>query len=294
MAILGCEINYMTNNMHEANRHSWNRATTQHHTHRPDIIEKYQAGKNGLYPEEIALLGDIVGKNLVHLQCNDGQDSVSIAKHLGAIVTGVDISDTAIAFAQRLSAETNIPATFIRSDIFSWFEENTIQYDVVFTSYGAINWLSDIRIWGKGIAKSLKAGGQFVLMEFHPFMLMHLSPNDDSGEWQLSADYMGGKPIEEQWGVGDYVGESGSTREENIERGTFQNPDPAYEFPWGVADLVTALLDAGLTLTHLQEFPYCNGWMPFVDMRQEEGRRNYPPEGKPVIPLMLGIRAIKR
>lgn len=285
----------MTNNMHEANRRSWNRATAQHLTHRPDLIEKYRAGWNNLYPEEIALLGDIKGKNLVHLQCNDGQDTLSIANHLGAIVTGVDISDTAIEFAQRLSAGANIPATFIRSDLFAWFDTNTIEYDVVFTSYGALNWLSDIKKWGQGVAKSLKSGGHFAMMEFHPFMLMHLSPDDDSGEWKLSADYMGGKPIEEQWGVGDYVGEAGNTRDEAIARGTFQNPDPSYEFPWGVADIVTALLEAGLMLTHLQEFPYCNGWRPFENMRQDDDYRNYPPNNMPqTIPLMLGIRAIKR
>ncbi|HRF95233.1 MAG TPA: hypothetical protein PLZ51_08560, partial [Aggregatilineales bacterium] len=74
MAILECEIGYMTNHMHEANRQSWNKATAQHLTHRPDLIEKYKAGWNNLYPEEIALLGNVQGKNLVHLQCNDGQD----------------------------------------------------------------------------------------------------------------------------------------------------------------------------------------------------------------------------
>lgn len=282
----------MTNSMHEANRISWNRATAQHHTHRPDLIEKYRAGWNNLYPEEIALLGDVKGKNLVHLQCNDGQDTLSIATHLGAIVTGVDISDTAIEFAQRLSTEANIPATFIRSDLFAWFESNTTEYDVVFTSYGALCWLSDIKKWGQGVAKTLKSGGHIVVMEFHPFMTMH---NGEPDGWKMSYDYMGGKPLIEEWGVGDYVGEEGNTRDEAIARGTFQNPDPSYEFPWGVADIVTALLEAGLTLTHLQEFPYCNGWMPFADMRPDDDCRNYPPANLPQnIPLMLGIRAIKR
>jgi len=282
----------MTNSMHEANRISWNRATAQHHTHRPDLIEKYRAGWNNLYPEEIALLGDVKGKSLVHLQCNDGQDSLSIANHLGAIVTGVDISDTAIEFAKRLSSEANIPATFIRSDLFAWFESNPTEYDVVFTSYGALCWLSDIKKWGKGVAKTLKSGGHVVVMEFHPFMTMH---NGEPDGWKMTYDYMGGNPLIEEWGVGDYVGEEGNTRDEAIARGTFQNPDPSYEFPWGVADIVTALLEAGLTLTHLQEFPYCNGWKPFADMRSDDNYRNHPPENLPQnIPLMLGIRAIKR
>ncbi|MBE0691384.1 MAG: class I SAM-dependent methyltransferase [Anaerolineae bacterium] len=58
------------------------------------------------------------GKKLVHLQCNDGQDTISIARHLGAQVTGVDISEYAVTFARQLAAATGTPATFVRSDIF--------------------------------------------------------------------------------------------------------------------------------------------------------------------------------
>src|SRR3712207_8987623 len=43
------------------------------------------------FPEERALLGDLKGKTLAHLQCNSGSDSLSLAL-LGAVVTGVDIS----------------------------------------------------------------------------------------------------------------------------------------------------------------------------------------------------------
>lgn len=42
---------------------------------------------------------------------------MSIAAHLGAVVTGVDISDEAIAFAQQLSLDSGIPATFERADV---------------------------------------------------------------------------------------------------------------------------------------------------------------------------------
>src|SRR5918998_3195886 len=99
--------------MHEENRQSWNAATEAHNSHKRDQAAFLRNGGSTLFPEEIALLGDIAGRTLMHLQCNAGQDSLSLAAR-GAIVTGVDISDTAIAFARQLSADADISATFHR------------------------------------------------------------------------------------------------------------------------------------------------------------------------------------
>jgi len=268
----------MSNNPHESNRQSWNAATKQHHSHKPDLIERYKNGYNNLYAEETALLGDVRGQSLVHLQCNDGQDTLSIANHLGAEVVGVDISDEAIKFAQQLAAETGIAGNFVRADIFEWFTDNSRLFDVVYTGYGAINWLSDIKRWGRGVAKSLKPNGKLVLIDFHPMMLM-LGDN-----WQQAYDYMGGTEYS-LGGVGDYVGDDW--------QGTFKNPHPSYEFAWGIADIVTGLLEAGLRLQHLQEYPFVNGWQSFPDMRSDEKRRHYPPEDKPNLALMFSIVATK-
>jgi hypothetical protein len=66
------------------------------------------------------------------------QDTLSLAR-LGASVTGVDISDEAIAFACRLSAESGIPATFHRADLYDWLDDAVQRgetFDIVFSSYG--------------------------------------------------------------------------------------------------------------------------------------------------------------
>lgn len=267
----------MPNDYHERNRQSWNSATQQHHSHKPDLIERYKAGYNHLHEDDMVLLGDLTGKTLVHLQCNDGQDTVSIAQHLGATVTGVDISDYAIDFARKLAAATDTAATFVRSDIFDWFEDSTTQYDVVYTSYGALVWISDVNTWARGIAKTLKPGGRFVNIDFHP--LIGMFEND----WSLRYDYMGGTPIASD-GVGDYVG--------NDYEGTFQNPHRAYEFSWGIAEMVMALMDAGLTLTHLKEYDYMNGWQRFPEMRSA-GRKHFLPDDKPKMALMYSIVATR-
>ncbi|MGH7751436.1 MAG: class I SAM-dependent methyltransferase, partial [Gemmatimonadales bacterium] len=155
---------------HEQNRLAWNEATKAHNSHKGDQARFLREGGSTLFPEEVDLLGQLQGKRLLHLQCNAGQDTVSLAK-LGAVCTGVDISDEAVAFATRLSAESGIPATFVRSDVYDYLAEAAAkgeQFDRVFSSYGAICWLSDLAGWGRGIASLLAPGGRFVLVEFHP------------------------------------------------------------------------------------------------------------------------------
>ena len=100
-------------------------------------------------------------------------------------------------------------------------------------------------------------------------------------------------PILEKGGVNDYVGDalapSGFAEGEKA----FENPQPAYSFQWTVAETVQALVDAGMTITTLREYPYANGCEVFDGMQRIEGNRYVMPKGLPSMPLMLGIVATR-
>lgn len=281
----------MQNDLHEANRLSWNAATAAHNSHKGDQGAFFRNGGSTLYPEEIELLGDLTGLDLLHLQCNSGQDSLSLAR-LGATVTGVDISDEAIGFARRLSSESRIEATFERDDLFHWFDDaraRGLKFDRVFASYGTICWLSDLGPWARGIASVLKPGGRLAFIEFHPFAMVF------DEKWSPRYDYAPREPIAEA-GVGDYVAASGAgLARDGYDEGVvdFRNPHPSFEFNWGIADVVQALIDAGLTIERLKEYPYANGWVGFESMRSSGGGRMLPPETMPSLPLMYAIAAVK-
>jgi len=272
---------------HEMNRLAWNAGTKAHNSHKGDQAAFFRAGGDTLFAEEKKLLGDIAGQSLLHLQCNAGQDSLSIARHLGATVTGVDISDEAIRFARQLALASGIAAHFIRADIYDFFESNQERYDIAFSSYGVLCWLSDLRGWGRGIASCLKRGGRFVLVDFHPAFAMF------DEEWRLRYAYMGGLCYEFEAGVGDYVAYSGAAAEiEQLEPGIrdFKNPYPGVEYQWGLAEVLMSLLAAGLTLRHFAEYDYCNGFRPFPNMRELGGRRYASAAGFPrQIPLMFSL-----
>ena len=277
--------------LRDQNRRSWNAVARAHESHRGDLAAFLCEGGSTLFPEEKALLDNLEGKTLAHLQCNAGGDSLSLAK-LGATVTGVDISDEAVALASERSAKTGIPAYFARADVYDWLERaarDGRRFDIVFSSYGVICWLSDLVAWAEDIAAILRPGGRFVLVDFHPAAMMF------DERWNHAYAYSsGGKLLTEEDGVGDYVAESeGGLTPAGFAEGVrdFKNPERCHLFLWGLEEVVTALAGAGLRITVLKEYPYSNGERHFAGMRELPGRRMIPPEGVPAVPLMYGIRA---
>ena len=279
--------------LREQNRLSWNAVVGAHDSHRGDLSRFFSEGGSTLFQEERDLLGELEGRSLVHLQCNTGSDSISLAR-LGARVTGVDLSDEAVSSARVLAQETSTCAAFERADVYDWLEEASCEgrhFDVAFASYGVICWLPDLRRWAWGIASILNPGGRFVLIDFHP------AADIFDRVWNHVNDYpCGGKPLLLEVGVDDYVAASGGgLTPAGFVEGVrdFENPEGCYLFRWGLGEVVTALAEAGLRITALEEYPYANGERKFAGMRELPGRRMVPPEHIPTVPLMYSILAEK-
>lgn len=291
--------------LHAHNRLSWDAATPAHSSHKRDEAAFLRAGGTTLFDEEVHLLigtgpegpalADILargerplaGKRLVHLSCNAGQDTLSLAR-LGADVTGVDISPVAIAAAESLAVAAEIPARFVCADVYDFLPAVAEPFDLAFLSYGALIWLSDLDALVAGIAGALRPGGRFVGLEFHPLANMY----DQSG--RLAYPYGGGAHVVSPEGVGDYVASSGpALAPSGFEAGAdeFKNPHATHEFSWGVADIVGACLRAGLALEALREYPYANGCRIWPDLLEKPGRRFAPAEAAITPPLMLGWSA---
>ena len=153
------------------NKDSWNRRTEYHVKSEFYDMDNFLKGNTSLNPIEEALLGNLNGKSVLHLQCHFGQDSISLSR-MGANVVGVDLSDKAIDTAKQIALQTNSSAQFICCDIYDLPQHLDQQFDMVFTSYGTIGWLPDLNKWAEIISKYLKPGGQFVFVEFHPVVWM--------------------------------------------------------------------------------------------------------------------------
>ena len=132
----------------EINRRNWNERTPIHAASAFYNVEGFRSGKVTLTATEMAELGDVKGKSLLHLQCHFGMDTMSWAR-LGAIATGVDISDTAIDLARELNEELGLNVRFIRSNIYDLPEVLDEQFDIVYTAVGVLCWLPDMKRWAE-------------------------------------------------------------------------------------------------------------------------------------------------
>jgi SAM-dependent methyltransferase len=227
---------------------------------------------------ELREIGDVRDKTMLHLQCHIGTDSLAWARH-GAIVTGLDFSGESIACAEQLKQDLGLDATFVHSNVYDARSAIDGQFDIVYTSKGVLCWLRDLEKWGRIIAHFLKPGGTFYLMELHPV----LNPIEEQPPGELAfvhSYFHRAEPTlwdgdDPDYADGDYVPES-----------------PSYEWTWAVADIVNALLKAGLQLESLNEYDKLF-FRRFPSMTTDDGRwfRMSRQNGK--LPLLLTLRARK-
>ncbi len=274
-------------------RRSWNLATRAHNRHKRDQAAFLREGGSTLFPEETALVGELHGQRLLHLLCNAGQDTLSLAS-LGATVTGVDLSDEAITFATELAADVGrTDANFIRSEAQAFLEQAAPgSFDVVFMSYGALIWIADIARLFRGIARVLAPGGRFVSLEFHP-LVWSFDLNLSVKESYFAPGHVYSEP------VSDYVAASGTALAPSglatlpADEAAFVNPHSAHSYQHTVADQLTAMIAAGLALTTVREYPFANGCRVNPSLIEREGRRFTTPDGTPDLPLMFGVVATR-
>ncbi len=181
--------------------------------------------------------GTVSGLDLCHLQCHIGTDTLSFAR-LGARVTGVDFSPAALESAKGLAARLGLEATWVEADVQAARAAVTGDFDVVYTSIGTITWFPDLAAWARQIFALLRPGGVFYIRDGHP-MLYAL--DDEADTPIVRYPYFGeDEPIvfDEET---TYVGE-----------GTVEN-SRTYQWIHPVSSVMTALLDAGLRITAVDE-----------------------------------------
>lgn len=221
----------------EINRQSWNNRVEPHL--QSDFYDQkgFLGGRSSLNEIELALLGDLQGKRVLHLQCHFGQDTISLSR-LGAKVTGVDLSDKAIEQARKIADQTGADATFICCDIYDLPNQLDQQFDMVFTSYGTIGWLPDLDRWARVVAHFLKPGGKFVFAEFHPVVWMF----DDDFEKVGYRYFNSGAIVETESGT--YADKSADITQQSI---TWNH---------GLAEVISSLIQHGLEINALEEYDY--------------------------------------
>ncbi|WP_425954765.1 class I SAM-dependent methyltransferase [Xylanimonas sp. McL0601] len=218
--------------------------------------------------------GTLRGLDLCHLQCHIGTDTIGLAR-AGARITGVDFSAGALASAARFAAKHGVEATWVECDVLDARAHVTGDFDVVYTSIGAITWLADLDRWAAQVAALLRPGGLFYIRDGHPALYAldeaadHLSTRcryfADGTAQAWDAEYT-------------YAGD-----------GTVAHPR-TYEWPHALSETVNALLGAGLRLERLDEGTVLP-WRFSPRMVEVEGGYAWPEAERALVPCTFTVVA---
>jgi SAM-dependent methyltransferase len=264
----------------EANRTLWNAWTKLHENSEFYNLEEFKRGGVRLRDHEMAEVGPVRDRDLLHLQCHFGIDSLSWAR-LGAHVTGADFSAESIALATSLAGELELDARFVESDVYDLPAKLAGDFDIVYTSGGVLGWLPDIRRWAAVVAHFVRAGGTFYISEVHPVFEAFEYDGVGPGEIRLQHPY---------WEHAEPLSfkVEGSYADRSADVGDLT------EYGWNHAmgEIVTALAETGLRIDFLHEFPFL-GWRADALVDGHDGRFRLPGELDGRLPLSFSLKASK-
>lgn len=262
----------------QANQKRWDQLTLEHEKSAFYDLAAFKAGKDRLRSIELTELGDVNGKTLLHLQCHFGMDTLAWGRR-GATVTGVDFSQNAIDLARSLSAELEIPARFYCSDIYDLPALLSDDFDIVFTSYGVLHGLPDLRRWAEIIAHYLKPGAIFYIVEDHPFFRVFRAKPD--GEFRAERCYFFSEEPQRIEATGSYA---------TNDKGTIGE---SYVWDHSLGEVINSLINVGLDINFLHEFPYAaRAKFPFME-QGEDGWWRLPADRHGSIPFLFSLQAQK-
>ncbi len=220
------------NEIHEANRRSWNaRANDWQQLRDRDqlwrhCIEQPSVAFQGQALELIhAAIPTVAGKQVCVIGSGDNYAAFALAG-LGAKVTSVDIAENQLAVAEERAQILGLEMTFVRADAADLAPLASANFDLVFSSNGFYVWIADIPAVCRQIYRILRPNGYYIFYDVHPFQ----RPWDHEEKRQLTMV----KPYRA----------SGPMQDEG---------DSHYEFHHTMADLLNGLAAAGLRLHQLLE-----------------------------------------
>ncbi|MEV8451445.1 methyltransferase domain-containing protein [Streptomyces sp. NPDC052095] len=263
---------------HEANRAHWDERVPIHAGSDFYDLASFRAGKEALRDFELAEVGDVTGRSLLHLQCHIGVDTLSWARHGAAQVVGLDFSEPAVETARSLAHELGFSpdrAAFVAADVYDAAQAvPDSSYDIVYTGVGALNWLPDIVRWAETAASLVAPGGFLYLAEFHPMT----DCLDDGTGTRIAYDYFS----RDAW-----VDETPGTYAD-FDAPTVHNRSVEWTHPIG--EVVSALAATGLRIEFLHEHDVSLfARFPTLE-RRDDGFYRFPAD-RPRIPLMYSIKA---
>jgi SAM-dependent methyltransferase len=135
-----------------------------------------------LRESDVHLLGDVAGKAVLEVGCGAAMCSRWLAR-AGARAVAFDVSAGMLRHARNGALDTGIEVPLVQADA-QFLPFGSARFDVVFTAFGAIQFVEDSARVMREVARVLRPGGRWVFATTHP---LRWAFPDDPGPAGLTA-----------------------------------------------------------------------------------------------------------
>ncbi len=217
-------------NPHKANQAYWDAYVEEwkeKEDQRGHWMKAHQDPAVVLSPSEMPFVKGVAGQAVCVLGSGDNEVAFALTG-LGGRVTSVDISERRLAVAAERARVLGLHLTFVQADVTDLSALADNSFDLVYTGGHMSVWVSDIWKYYAEAVRVLKAGGLFVVNDYHPIRRMWIEAT-------------GPEPRHRYFNRGPYGPD-------------LSDPNyPTFEYHWTVSDHIQAVVDAGCRIVKVDE-----------------------------------------
>ena len=263
------------------NEESWDKLSSYYQSAQKISVENYHYNSHGPGDNELGIIGDVQGLDILEVGCGGGQNAIVLAKQGAKSVTGIDQSGNQLKFARQLAKSQGVQVTFLKSDMEDMSAITDSSVDLVVSSH-AMNYASDIDRVFSECSRVLRPNGRIVTCMNHPTWIV-LGEALQEEDFTKIVNYF--DDTKQKWDWNKYKGEKIATFESS---------------EWQLNQIINGLISAGFgieslteprgySLNEIETLP--SDAIPYRDS-------DYTPEefirASTVIPVTVIIKAIKK
>jgi SAM-dependent methyltransferase len=233
------------------NRAHWNATSDSYQSAHGEFIGRREPrwGVWQIAEDELQIIGDVAGKDVLELGCGAAQWSILLAER-GARPVGLDNSERQLEHARAAAkaAGLDFPLVHASAEVVPLPDAS---FDVVFCDHGALSWADPYRVVPEA-ARLLRPGGLLAFSTTSPIASLCWHPETNLTEPTLHRDYFGLHRLED---------------------------DDSVNFQLTYGEWIRVLVESGLTVEALVEpRPAADATSTYWEPAELEWARRWPSE----------------
>lgn len=216
------------------NEDAWNTLSQHYQESRRISIENYHYGAYAPGENELNIIGDVSGLDILEVGCGGGQNSIVLKKQGAKTVTGIDQSMNQLEHAKKLANSLGVNVNFKKCDMEDLSSFSDGSFDLVVSSH-AMNYAMNLDQVFRECNRLLRANGRLVTCLSHPLWIV-LGEALELNDFSKLVNYFEG--IDDIWDWEGYEGEKIAS---------------FHSKSWRFEHIINGLIEAGFSVEKVAE-----------------------------------------